>query len=144
MLKDFFEIENKQKSTLLTFIGLTLISFLQLFIFKQNLFSGNFLIVVGISLSLALCWTILNIFPLTIILSALAGDSKLIYENVIFGSGILIIAGQILLTYVGYKNHYKFSTFIDFVWHYTLGVYFVIFFIIIIANRFSPERKNRM
>ena len=142
MIKEFFEIENKQKNTFLIFLGLTIISFLQLFIFKRDIFEGNFMIAIGISLAMALCWTILNIFPLTIILSALVGDGKWIFENVIFGSGLLIIAGQILLTYIGYKSNFKFETFIDFAWQKTLIVYFVLFIIVIISNSLSKEEKK--
>ena len=141
MIKEFFEIENKQKNTFLIFLGLTIISFLQLFIFKRDIFEGNFMIVIGLSLAMALCWTILNIFPLTIILSALVGEGKWIYENVIVGSGLLIIAGQILLTYIGYKSSFKFEIFIDFAWQKTLIVYGILFLITIVSNILSKEKK---
>ncbi|MFP9113089.1 hypothetical protein ACLI1A_04060 [Flavobacterium sp. RHBU_3] len=142
MLKDFFEIEHKQKNTLLIFIGLTLISFLQLFIFKKKIFEGNFLILIGLSLSIALCWTILNIIPLFIILSVTLKKSKLVYENVIPGFGTAIIGLQVVLTYIAYKKENNFEELIDFVWISTLSLYLMIFISIKISERLETSHKN--
>ena len=143
MIKELFEIEAKQKNTFLIYLGLTLISFLQIYIFKKTIIEGNSLVIIGLSLALSLCWTILNIFPLTIIISGLKGKAELIYENIIFGSGIAIIAGQIILTYIGYKNHLSFENFIDFVWQQTLIAYLVIFLISAIFGiaKINKEKK---
>ena len=140
MIKDFFEIETKQKNTFLIFLGLTLISFLQIFIFKKDVLKDNFFIVFGLSLAIALCWTILNMLPIMFIVIAWTDNHNVIYEKFIFGSGILIIAGQILLTYLAYKEHLTFEEFIDYAWIRTLSTYAFVFIILFINQALGKKK----
>ena len=63
--------------------------------------------------------------------------------NLIFGSGLLIIAGQVLLTYIGYKDHLRFEEFVDFVWQKTLIAYGILFIISFIASAKEKKEINK-
>lgn len=134
MIREIFEIEPKQKNALIIYSGISLISFLQIYIFKRELIDENFLIVLMTSLALGVCWLVLNMIPLIIIIAAWARDGKLIFENVIFGIGILVIAGLILLTYLGYLDNLSFKDFIEYAWKRTLSAYGILFILIIGIN----------
>jgi hypothetical protein len=64
MIKEIFDIEPIQKNNLLSLTGISFLSFLQLYLFKNEILEKNTLEIIGISLSLTVCWSILNIPPL--------------------------------------------------------------------------------
>ena len=64
MIKEIFDIEPIQKNTLLSLTSISFLSFLQLYLFKNEIFDESPFEIIGISLALTVCWSILNVPPL--------------------------------------------------------------------------------
>jgi len=95
MIKEIFDIEPIQKNALLSFTSISFLSFLQLYLFKNEIFDKSSFEIIGISLSLTVCWSVLNIPPLLFFYKAEADedqkDVQIDYEKAIFVFGLLAI-----------------------------------------------------
>lgn len=118
MIKEIFDIEPIQKNALISFVGISFLSFLQLYIFKNELLDRSSFEIIGISLAMAVCWTILNIPSLIVFYNSEAPEEDISkeriinYEKVIFIFGILILSWITLLTYISYELGLCFKDFI--------------------------------
>ena len=116
-IKDFIEIEPKQKHIIITSVGLFSISFLQIFLFKRELMNGNFLILIVISLALSFFWYLVN--SLSVIFFFLSLKSKSQKEDkeptpylIITFLGFLFLSWIFLLTFIAYEKRLSFNEFI--------------------------------
>ncbi|MDO7174248.1 hypothetical protein [Mariniflexile sp. AS56] len=114
MIKEIFDIEPVQKNSLIIFLGILPITFLQLYLFKPELIDKGVFVVIGSCLALTVCWYIINILPLTLFLEAIVdNDVNLVrYDTIIFLLGLLAIAWIILFTYIAYEFNLTFKNFI--------------------------------
>jgi hypothetical protein len=107
MIKDIFEIESKQKNALLSIIGITFICFLQLYLFKENILKKSSLEIIGVCLSLTVCWLLLNIVPLVLFMIFTTNYPNEIkgfqYEKLIAVLGIIALFWVSFLTYISYE-----------------------------------------
>lgn len=129
MIKEIFEIEPRQKSSAIIFTALCFISFLQLYLFKKNLFDENAYIVIGITLSLNVCWSAIHIIPAAILIVSEANrrDGDIQYANMLFAAGLIILIWMIFITYRGYHYKMTISEFIPFAFFWTVVFYAVCF-----------------
>ena len=139
MIKEVFEIEPKQKSTIVIFIATCFLSFLQIFLFKKSLFEEGSFLVIGLSLALGICWSILHLIPMVLIIASIVGkdDKGVIYQNIIFSAGIVITAWITFITYRGYQYKLTFSEFIDFSINWTIVFYISCIAILAVVNIFK-------
>tara|TARA_R110002167_G_scaffold53406_1_gene153248 strand:- start:1098 stop:1544 length:447 start_codon:yes stop_codon:yes gene_type:complete len=113
MIKEIFEIEPIQKNSLIIFIGIFLLSFLQIFLFKRELLNESSFLILGISLSIALCWSLLNVLPLyCFFLATKESDRKtpnqeIMWEKVIVVLGFLCLCWILLITYISYEFEFS-------------------------------------
>ena len=115
MIKEIFEIEPIQKNSLIVFIGICFLSFLQLYIFKKEIIlNQSIFVVIGLMFSISVCWTVLNLFSLSFFFSKVNSNDfeKVYYDKVIFAFGFLGICWICILTYVGYELNLTFKNFI--------------------------------
>ncbi|WP_233862653.1 hypothetical protein [Tenacibaculum piscium] len=119
MIKEIFEIEPIQKNSLIMFVGIFCLSFLQLYLFKNETLDKGVFIVTGLCLSLAVCWSIINILPLLFFSIFIEEKEKnngikiiLIAEKIVFFLGLMAIGWTILLTYICYELDFCFKNFI--------------------------------
>ena len=116
MIKEIFDIEPIQKNALLSLTSISFLSFLQLYLFKNEIFDKSPFEIIGISLALTVCWSILNVPPLIFFYNAEAPDNEndvqIQFEKVIFIFGVLAIGWITLLTYVSYELKLCFKDFI--------------------------------
>jgi len=118
MIKEIFDIEPRQKNTIIIIVGIFGLSFLQLYLFKKTIFDIGIFFSIGVSLGLTVCWTMLNIPSL--ILNYLAvfdspdnnKNDQINYEIVIFIFGLLALGWISLLTYVAFELNFNFRYFI--------------------------------
>ena len=86
MIKEIFEIEPIQKNSLIIFFGILFLSFLQLYIFKHNIFEEGIFVTVGISLAISICWIVLNILSVFIFFNLMSDEkdnSELFYDRIL-------------------------------------------------------------
>jgi hypothetical protein len=116
MIKEIFDIEPIQKNALLSLTSISFLSFLQLYLFKNDIFNNSPFEIIGISLSLTVCWSILNIPPLYLFFHAESPERENVdqieYEKVIFIFGFLAIGWITVLTYISYELKLCFKDFI--------------------------------
>ncbi|MDI5889455.1 hypothetical protein [Flavobacterium yafengii] len=118
MIKEIFDIEPIQKNALLSLTSISFLSFLQLYLFKNEIFYKSPFEIIGISLSLTVCWSVLNIPPLLFFYNAETPENEnetnvqIEYEKVIFIFGVLAIGWITLLTYISYELKLCFKDFI--------------------------------
>ena len=119
MIKEIFDIEPIQKNILLVFLGMLCISFLQLYLFKSTIFQSGVFVTIGISLALALCWSLLNLLPLMFFYQYAnkpeginENDTNPMMDKVIFSIGAIGIAWVIILTYISYEMSLSFKNLI--------------------------------
>ena len=116
MIKEIFDIEPIQKNTLLSLTSISFLSFLKLYLFQNEIFDESPFEIIGISLALTVCWSILNVPPLLFFYNAQTPDNEndiqIQYEKVIFIFGVLAIGWITFLTYVSYELKLCFKDFI--------------------------------
>ncbi len=106
MIKEFFEIEPSQKNTLLSLLGISFLCFLQLYLFKIEIFENNTFEIIGISLALTVCWSVLNIIPLALFVVCQTKEENMDnvkYGKIIFTLGVIALCWITLLTYIAYE-----------------------------------------
>ena len=116
MIKQIFEIEPIQKNSLLVYVAVCCISFLQLFIFKRDIIENNSFVAVGVVMSLGICWILAYSFVFRIFMETnyefLKIEKYIFTDKTILVFGFLIIFWLIFLTYVGYELNMSFKFFI--------------------------------
>ena len=145
MIKEIFDIEPIQKNTLIIFLSLFCISFLQVFLFKPELLDRGAFINIGISLALTVSWIVLSLPSMVMLTMAVEwkdgnpkDSGKLIMENVILSSGIMMIGWILLLTYISYEFDFSFKTLIR------MGILTSLFkFILWFIVNYIQNLKNR-
>jgi hypothetical protein len=118
MIKEIFEIETKQKNTLIILIGIFGLSFLQLYLFKKSIFDIGIFFSIGVSFGMTICWSILNI-PSLVVFAAIV-DSKspnIIFDEnhrkfVLFSLGLIALGWIATLTYIAYELNLNFKYFL--------------------------------
>lgn len=147
MIKEIFDIEPIQKNTLILFLALFFITFLQVFLFKPEIFEKGVFITIGISLALTVSWTILNIPSMIMFVivtqwkeGKLPSKKSLILENVVLTAGIIIIGWILMLTYISYELDLSFKTLI----RIGILISFIKFLLWTIINFIeSPKNKKK-
>lgn len=114
MIKDIFDIEPIQKNAVVMFLAISCICFLQLYIFKREIFNDNLFISVGLSFAMAICWIIVQLpsFILIFLVSRVNDDKPLKEENVALAFGVFLLFWIIILTYIGYELDLSYKNFI--------------------------------
>lgn len=118
MIKEIFDIEPVQKNSLIIFIGVFCLSFLQIYLFKNELLENGSLIIIGICLSLTVCWSILNVLPLFLFFhfvnnkGNIKNKSEVILEQAIVPLGYFTLGWITLLIYISYELNICFKDFI--------------------------------
>jgi hypothetical protein len=118
MIKEIFDIEPIQKNALLSLTSISFLSFLQLYLFKNEIFDESSFEIIGVSLALTVCWSMLNIPSLLFFYKAEIdenenkNDVQIDYEKAIFVFGLLAIGWITLLTYISYELKLCFKDFI--------------------------------
>lgn len=116
MIKEIFEIEPVQKNSLIIFVGIFFLSFLQLYIFKNDILNDGIFVIIGLCLALTVCWSIISIPPLIFFFNTVekrrGKNNNIILERVVFSLGILGIGWIGLLTYISYELTICFKDFI--------------------------------
>ncbi len=116
MIKEIFEIEPIQKNTLIVFLGLFSLIFLQIFLFNPELFDKGVLISLLFTLGMTVSWTILSLPSMIMFFLMIEfknGEKRnkglLILENVILTCGLFIIGWILMLTYIAYELNFDFK-----------------------------------
>ena len=103
MIRDIFEIESKQKYIFFTVASLFAISFLQLFIFQNNIFKGNIWLPILLSISLGIIWFI-GYLPSALLFYSITKSKKDKLDGfvwIILGAFMTIITA--IITYIGFE-----------------------------------------
>ena len=116
MIKEIFDIEPIQKNSLIVFISILSISFLQIFLFKNEILEKSAFEIIGVCLGLTVCWYIASILPMVLFVKATEDEEDrqngLQLDLVIIVCGLLALAWIILLTYIAYEFDLTFKMFI--------------------------------
>ena len=116
MIKEIFDIEPIQKNSLIIFICFLPISFLQIFLFKNELLDKSAFEIIGICLGITVCWCISNIPPMLFFVKSMEDEETkkngLKLDVVVIVCGILALCWIILLTYIAYEFNLSFKNFI--------------------------------
>ena len=116
-IKDFADIEPKQKNIIIIFCALFSVSFLQIFLFKRELMSENFFTLSVLSISLSFFWYLINslssiFFYLTLSSRKKAEKSEPKSYLTITFLGFIFLSWIYLLTFICYEYNMNFKTFI--------------------------------
>lgn len=116
MIKEIFDIEPIQKNSLIVFLSICCVSFLQLFLFKRDIVENNSFLTIGLVLGLSISWVILQLPSLMLFASYVIRDDikkdDLLFDRVTLSLGILSLVWMIVLTYIAYEFSLDFRTFI--------------------------------
>ena len=115
MIKEIFDIEPRQKNLLIILFAITSLSFLQIYLFSPATFDKGAFTVIGLSLALMICWSIMNLpslFFCYLFLDEEADITTKIDLKQIFFFGLIAIAWITVLTYASYELNLSFKWFI--------------------------------
>ena len=116
MIKEIFDIEPIQKNSLIVFISILSISFLQVFLFKHEILDKSAFEIIGVCLGLTVCWYIGSILPMTLFVKATEDEEDrqngLQLDIVVIVCGLLALGWIILFTYIAYELNLSFKNFI--------------------------------
>ncbi|MES2239306.1 MAG: hypothetical protein V4497_03495 [Bacteroidota bacterium] len=112
MIKEIFDIEPVQKNSLIIFLALLPLTFLQIYIFKPEIIDKGVFIISGICLALSVCWYVISLLPLIVFLKVSVVYDEDETKTIVFIAGILGLAWIILLTYISYELNLTFRNFI--------------------------------
>jgi len=119
MIKELFDIEPIQKNTLIMFLALFCVSFLQIYLFKQDVIEKGIFLTIGVSLALTVAWTVLNLPSMIVFISIIQRKQRrsiiggsVIKEYIVLGAGFIIIGWVLLLSYVAYELELEFKNLI--------------------------------
>jgi len=117
--KEFFEIEPIQKNSLLVFVFVFFISFLQLYIFKEDFNDEKDLTKFLLTMSVSIFWVTAELPTYFFFVNSrrdkykLKGlDFNLFLDRIIISFGFTLIIWTVLLTYIGYEFDFDLKTFI--------------------------------
>jgi hypothetical protein len=115
MIKDIFDIEPIQKNSVFIFIGFICLSFLQLYVFKNDIIEKSF-VTICLSISMGVVWFISSI-PSAFLFHHLLDNSQdekstIDISRIILLIGLLSILSTLLLTYILYEINASFKIFI--------------------------------
>jgi hypothetical protein len=132
-VKEIFEIEPIQKNSILVITFVCFISFLQLYLFKNNFVKESDFVKVILSVSVSICWLIAEIptylFAFPILIKPDENiKQKQITEFLIIALGFTLVFWMILLTYIGYEFNLSIKDFIRLclIWMTGKGIYWFI------------------
>lgn len=115
-MKDFIDIEPILKNSLIVFLSVCCISFLQLFLFKREFIENNAFLTIGLILSLSVSWVIAQLPSLILfaryVLKHNNDNNDLLFDRITLCLGILLLGWMIILTYIGYELNLDFRSFI--------------------------------
>lgn len=116
MIKEIFEIEPRQKNLLIILFAITSLSFLQIYLFSPSTFDKGAFTVIGLSLALMVCQSIMYFLPSTLLLFATVDDfldeDPDTDKKRIFMLGLFQIALIVLVTYIAFEIGCSFRNFI--------------------------------
>ncbi|TRX15826.1 hypothetical protein [Flavobacterium franklandianum] len=116
MIKEIFDIEPIQKNSLIVFLSVCCISFLQLFLFKREIIENNSFVTIGLILGLSISWVILQLPSLVLFAKFVIRDdvknNDLLFDRIALTLGILLLVWMITLTYIAYELNLDFRSFI--------------------------------
>ena len=116
MIKEIFDIEPVQKNSLIIFLAIFCLSFLQIFLFKNELMEKGAFEIVSLCLGLTVCWYVVSILPMALFVKATEDDEDrkngLQVDLVIMVCGLLALSWIIVLTYIAYEFNLTFKDFI--------------------------------
>ena len=116
MIKEIFDIEPVQKNALIVFLCIFCLSFLQIYLFKDELLDKGAFQVIGFSLGLSVCWLVSSLLPVVLFVKALEDEEDrkngLIMDRVVMICGLLVLGWIIILTYVAFELNLSFKNFI--------------------------------
>lgn len=133
-----------QKSMLIVFIALSILSFLQLFLFKRDLTETNITLAIVLSLGMSLAWVVANFLSTALMfLSLFIKADKIPEEEESSGivlNGILVSIIMLSLTYWSYEFNKSFNWFIK-ASIVTIIIYTIVWFIVFLI-RLKPLRRE--
>lgn len=109
MIKEIFEIEPKQKNVLIIAVGIMGLSFLQLYLFKPEVFEIGIVYCIGIAIGITICWIILNIYSMVLFAGFMNNYFEKSYrlenfsDKKIFILGVITISWISIYTLIGYE-----------------------------------------
>ncbi|EKT4502380.1 hypothetical protein AAIP31_002291 [Flavobacterium psychrophilum] len=108
--KEFFEIEPIQKNSLIVFVFVFFVSFLQLYLFKNDFLLETDLVKIFLSFSISICWVASEIPTYFLFIAsrndkykAKGIDLNLILDRVIIGFGLSLIFWMVSITYIAFE-----------------------------------------
>tara|TARA_R110000868_G_scaffold33215_3_gene120842 strand:+ start:4559 stop:5002 length:444 start_codon:yes stop_codon:yes gene_type:complete len=116
-IKEFFEIEPIQKNSIIVIIFVCFISFLQLYLFKDNFVNEKDFVKIALSISVAICWITAEIPTYIFALPILIKSDANIFENrmiefIIISYGFGLIFWMVTATYISYELDLDMKNFI--------------------------------
>ncbi len=116
MIKEIFDIEPIQKNSLIGFLSICCISFLQLFLFKREIIESNSFLTIGLVLGLSISWVIIQLPSYILFVECTIkkedDNENLLYDRIALTFGIFLLMWMIILTYIAYEFNLDFKSFI--------------------------------
>lgn len=137
-IKEFFDIEPIQKNGLLIFVFTSLISYLQLFLFKSNFSDLDLFDKIILSLSVGVCWAVSELPTYFFFMNSKWQKWKqkgmifqLVPDRIVASFGFTIILWMVLLTYIGYEFNMDLKVFIRtcLIWMFLKSLYWFLFWL---------------
>jgi len=116
-LKEFFEIEPIQKNSMVVIILVFFISFLQLYLFKQNFTNESYFLQITLSISLSICWIVAEIpsyisaVSTTTILKTNVVKKRFM-KLLIISFGFSLLFWMVMITFIGSEFNLNIKNFI--------------------------------
>ncbi|GEJ39517.1 membrane hypothetical protein [Flavobacterium psychrophilum] len=117
--KEFFEIEPIQKNSLIVFLFVFFVSFLQLYLFKNDFLLETDLVKIFLSFAVSICWVASEIPTYFLFIAsrndkykAKGIDLNLILDRVIIGFGLSLIFWMVTITYIAFEFDFTLRVFI--------------------------------
>lgn len=137
-IKEFFDIEPIQKNGLLIFVFTSLISYLQLFLFKSNFSDLDLFDKIILSLSVGVCWAVSELPTYFFFMNSKWQKWKqkgmtfqLVPDRIVASFGFTIVLWMVLLTYIGYEFNMDLKEFIRtcLIWMFLKSLYWFLFWL---------------
>lgn len=117
--KEFFDIEPVQKNSLIVFVFVFFMCFLQLYLFKNNFENEKDLTKIFLTMSLSVCWVASEIPTYFLFIASRKDKYKekgidlfLLLDRIVIAFGFSLIFWMATLTYIGYELGFSLRTFI--------------------------------
>lgn len=115
--KEIFEIEPIQKNSIFVIIFVCFVSFLQLYLFKDNFIKETDFVKIILSVSVSICWIIAEIPSYIFAVPTLTSQKDNIIKNrfiefLIVSVGFSLLFWMVMLTYISYEFNLSIKNFI--------------------------------